>query len=96
MIRELITILLGLGVGCWVIALLKAIRTAGVRPGAGPGPFPPVEPGTRWLACHDMACGHMTTRWLPGPGGTLRCERVAEHRGAVHLTHTTAEEGSDA
>ncbi|MFI0768579.1 hypothetical protein ACH4TQ_27385 [Streptomyces sp. NPDC021218] len=100
MTRDLITIALGLGVGCWFIALLKLARTAGARhaqhPAARPGSFRPVVEGTVWRPCHDTACGHMTTRWLPGPDGTYRCERAAGHRGAVHLTRTTTEEGRDA
>lgn len=89
----LITLVLGLGLGCWVVALLKLARTAGLRhaphPAARPEAFRPAPDGTRWLACHDTGCGHMTTRWVPAPGGGLRCEHAARHRGAVHLTRTT-------
>lgn len=96
----LITLVLGTALGCWFIALLRLARTSGARhaphPAARPGAFEPAAPGTRWLVCHDTACGHMTTRWLPGPGGAYRCEQAARHRGDVHLTPTGTEEDRDA
>ncbi|MFF4479499.1 hypothetical protein ACFY1A_21115 [Streptomyces sp. NPDC001520] len=88
----MITVTLGTLLGSAFIWLLRLARTVGVRhaphPAARPGAFGAAPDGTRWIACHDTACGHMTTRWLPGPGGALRCERAAGHRGAVHLTPT--------
>lgn len=89
----LITLVLGLSLGCSFIGLLRLARTAGARhaphPAALTAAFRPVVEGTVWRSCHDMACGHMTTRWLPQPGGGHRCERAAQHRGDVHLTRTT-------
>lgn len=94
----MITILLGAAVGCAWIAVLKLARTVGVRhaprPAAGPAVFRPAPNGTRWLPCHDTACGHMTTRHQPRPDGTDRCEQWAQHRGPVHLS--TTKEGRDA
>ncbi|MFI7315190.1 hypothetical protein [Streptomyces hygroscopicus] len=88
----MIIIALGVAAGSAFIALLRWARVVGVRQMSRPTPRPaflPAPPGTRWLVCHDTACGHMTTRWIPGPDGGLRCERSAAHRSAVHLTHTT-------
>ncbi|WP_086710270.1 hypothetical protein [Streptomyces antimycoticus] len=87
----MITILLGVLLGSAVIWLLCLARTVGTRHAprlAQPGPFRPVADGTRWTACHDMACGHMATRHLLQPDGTYRCSRWTSHRGAVHLTPT--------
>ncbi|MBP8536115.1 hypothetical protein [Streptomyces sp. MK37H] len=89
----MITILLGVLLGSAGIWLLCLARTVGVRhvprlavrPGAA---FQPTTPGTCWDVCHDVACGHMTTKWIPTPGGGRRCENAAQHRGAVHLTPT--------
>ncbi|WP_413102269.1 hypothetical protein [Streptomyces sp. Inha503] len=95
----MITILLGTLVGSAFIWALCLARTAGVRRASRPahsGPFRPVANGTCWHVCHDTACGHMTTRWIPTPGGTLRCSNAAQHRGDAHLTRTTTEEGRDA
>lgn len=89
----MITIILGAAVGCSFIALLRLARTAGVRhaprPAARPDAFRPAPDGVRWLPCHDAACDHMTTRWIPSPDGKPRCEQAAQHRGDVHLTDTT-------
>ncbi|MEU9792933.1 hypothetical protein AB0E27_20285 [Streptomyces sparsogenes] len=91
----LLTLVLGVATGLAVIGLLTLARTAGVRPAPRPAPaFRPVAEGTVWRPCHDTACGHTATRWLRGPDGTYRCERAAEHRGDVHLTHTTDTRGS--
>lgn len=95
MSNDLIAIVLGTLLGCSFVGLLRLARTAGARhapPAARTAAFQPIAEGTVWRSCHDTACGHMTTRHLPGPGGTYRCERAGQHRGDVHLTHT-AEEG---
>jgi hypothetical protein len=89
-VNGLITLVLGLALGGSIVALLRLARTAGARhaphPAVRPGAFEAAPDGTRWITCHDMACGHMTTRWVPQPGGGHRCEHSARHRGAVHLT----------
>ena len=72
-------------------AVETRLRALYGRPSRASVPFRALPPGTRWLACHDMACGHMTTRWIPTPGGGLRCEHAARQRGVVHLTHTTTQ-----
>ncbi|MEU5608405.1 hypothetical protein AB0H03_06555 [Streptomyces sparsogenes] len=91
----MISILLGGGVGLAVIGLLTLARTAGVQRAPRPAPaFRPVVKGTVWRPCHDTACGHMTTRWIPAPDGAHRCEWEAQHRGDVHLTRTTDTQGS--
>lgn len=73
---------------------IRAALPRPARPAAGPAAFRPVIEGTVWRPCHDTTCGHMTTRWIPGPDGAHRCERSAEHRGEVHLTRTTDTQGS--
>ncbi|MFF5670308.1 hypothetical protein ACFY8S_09250 [Streptomyces hygroscopicus] len=97
--HPLIIIALGVAAGSAFIALLRWTRVVGVRQMSRPGHRPaflPAPPGTRWLICHDTACGHMTTRHTPQPDGTYRCARWPAHRGDVHLTRTTTEEGRDA
>lgn len=87
-----IKLLLGLTLGLWIVALLRLARTAGARHAPHPA-FRPVAEGTVWRPCHDTACGHMTTRHLPGPGGAYRCEHSDRHRGDVHLTTTDTAQG---
>ncbi|MER7815596.1 hypothetical protein [Streptomyces sp. NPDC096153] len=36
-------------------------------------PFAQPQEGTRWLVCHELACGHMTTRHLPAPDDAWTC-----------------------
>lgn len=88
--NDLIRLTLGVSLGCWFVGILKLARTAGARhaprPAARPAAFRAVAEGTVWRPCHDTACGHMTTRHLPGPDGAYRCERSARHRGDVRLT----------
>ncbi|NUH35311.1 hypothetical protein HUF15_00755 [Streptomyces samsunensis] len=91
----MITILLGVLLGSAFIWGLCLVRTAGARRAPRPGAFGAAPEGTCWHACHDVACGHMTTRWIPTPDGGRRCEHAARHRGPIHLTRTT-EEGRDA
>ncbi|MBL1100102.1 hypothetical protein [Streptomyces coffeae] len=76
-------------------AVETRLRSLYALPAEPPAEFQPLPPGTVWRACHDVTCGHMTTRWLPRPDGSYRCEHAARHRGDVHLTHTT-EEGRSA
>lgn len=68
-----------------VWAVETRLRALYTRPGQ-PAEFRPVVEGTVWRACHDVTCGHMTTRWIPQLEGGHRCEHAARHRGAVHLT----------
>ncbi|MCP9205547.1 hypothetical protein [Streptomyces cucumeris] len=84
----MITTVLGGLVGGAFVWILRLARTVGVHRPAPARPtatFRPIAEGTVWQPCHDVTCGHMTTRWVPTLDG-YRCERAAEHRGAIHLT----------
>lgn len=72
------TVILGVTLGVVFVGFL--IGTRSHRP-QGPGPEPVTAPGPYvWLACHGLACGHMSTRHLPTGDGKAICRECGTIR----------------